>query len=85
MTDESLQIRKFILRNFLFSEDEAALSSTGSLIASGTIDSTGVLELIMFIEESFGIKVADEEMIPDNLDSVEKMVSYVRRKRAVAE
>jgi acyl carrier protein len=82
MTSDSRQIRDFILRNFLFSEDDGSLSDTGSLIASGTIDSTGVLELIMFIEETFNIKVADEEMIPDNLDSIDKIVGYVRRKRS---
>jgi acyl carrier protein len=79
---ESQQIRNFILKNFLFSEDDGSLSNTGSLIASGTIDSTGVLELIMFIEETFHIKVAEEEMIPDNLDSVDKIAGYVHRKRS---
>ena len=81
MVDESQQVRNFILKNFLFSEDDGSLSNVGSLIASGVIDSTGVLELIMFIEETFQISVAEEEMIPDNLDSVEKIVGYVRRKR----
>ena len=80
--DESRQIRNFILKNFLFSEDEGSLLDDASLIASGAIDSTGVLELIMFIEECFQIKVADEEMIPENLDSVQKIVSYVRGKRS---
>jgi acyl carrier protein len=80
--DESLQIRNFILKNFLFSEDEGSLSDEDSLIASGAIDSTGVLELIMFIEETFQIKVADEEMIPDNLDSVQKIIGYLHGKRS---
>jgi len=78
--DELQQVRNFILKNFLFSEDEGSLSNEGSLIASGAIDSTGVLELIMFIEETFQIKVDEEEMIPDNLDSVEKIIAYVHRK-----
>ena len=80
--DESRLVRNFILKNFLFSEDESVLKNDGSLIASGAIDSTGVLELIMFVEQTFGIKVADEEMIPENLDSVEKIIGYVNRKKA---
>jgi len=80
--DEARQVRNFILKNFLFSEDEGSLSDEGSLIASGAIDSTGVLELIMYIEESFQIKVAEEEMVPENLDSVRKIIDYVHRKRA---
>ncbi|MGH8863060.1 MAG: acyl carrier protein [Burkholderiales bacterium] len=80
--DDTQQVRNFILKNFLFSEEARALSDSGSLIASGAIDSTGVLELIMFIEETFRFKVADEEMIPDNLDSVEKIIGYVRRRRS---
>jgi acyl carrier protein len=80
--DESRQVRNFILKNFLFSEDDGSFSNTGSLIAGGTIDSTGVLELIMFIEETFHIKVAEEEMIPENLDSVEKIIGYLHRKRS---
>jgi acyl carrier protein len=79
--DESRLVRNFILKNFLFSEDEGALTDDGSLIASGAIDSTGVLELIMFVEQTFGISVAEEEMVPQNLDSVEKIVAYVRHKK----
>ena len=79
--DESRLVRNFILKNFLFSEDEGTLTDDGSLIASGAIDSTGVLELIMFVEQTFGISVAEEEMVPQNLDSVEKIVAYVRHKK----
>lgn len=77
------QIRQFILANYLFTEDEGKLSDPESLMGSGTVDSTGILELIMFLEEAFGIKIADEEMIPANLDSVLKVVSFVERKRAI--
>ena len=80
--DESKLIRNFILKNFLFSEDEKALPDDNSLIASGAIDSTGVLELIMFVEETFKIKVAEEEMVPENLDSVIKIVHFLQRKRS---
>jgi acyl carrier protein len=74
------QVRIFILNNYLFSDDQARLSDSESLMRGGTLDSTGVLELIMFMEETFVIKVADDEMIPANLDSVQSIVSYVERK-----
>lgn len=76
------QVRKFVLNNYLFTEDDSRLSDTESLMQSGTMDSTGILELIMFLEETFGIKVADEEMIPANLDSVQNVVSFLERKLA---
>ena len=77
-------VRQFILGNYLFSSDETALQDDTSLIAQGTIDSTGVLELIMHLEEHFGIKVQDEEMLPENLDSVTRIVAFIERKRASA-
>lgn len=85
MTEQRRQLRAYILKNFLFSEDETALSDSGSLIADGVIDSTGVLELIMFLEENFGIPVAEEEMVPDNLDSVDRILAFVRRKSSAPE
>jgi acyl carrier protein len=51
-------------------------------MSSGTLDSTGILELIMFVEERFGLKVADEEMLPENFDSVNAIASFIARKRA---
>lgn len=74
-------VRQYILKNYLFSTDESALKDNVSLMQAGVIDSTGVLELIMFLEEQFGVKVADEEMTPENLDSVERIVAFVGRKR----
>jgi acyl carrier protein len=74
-------IRQFILKNYLFSTDDNALKNDVSLMQAGIIDSTGVLELIMFLEEQFGVKVADEEMTPENLDSVDRIVGFVDRKR----
>lgn len=76
------QVRQFILNNYLFTNDDSKLSDSASLMQTGTMDSTGILELIMFLEENFGIKVADDEMIPANLDSVDNVVSYVERKAA---
>ena len=77
-------IRRYVLENFLFSDDEAALQDGASFLEAGIIDSTGVLEIILFIEETFGFKVKDEEMLPENLDSIDNLVAFVQRKQAVA-
>jgi acyl carrier protein len=76
-------IRQYILGNLLFTEDESALQDNDSFLDSGIIDSTGVLEIILFVEETFGIKVNDDEMLPVNLDSVDNLVAFVNRKQAV--
>lgn len=76
------QVRDFVLTNYLFSDDQGKLSDSESLIQSGAMDSTGILELIMFLEEKFAIKVADEEMVPANLDSILSVVGFVERKQA---
>ncbi len=77
------RVRKYIVHNFYVPES-AALSDESSLLDLGIIDSTGVLELIGFIEREFGIQVADEEMVPDNLDSIERVSAYVERKQTNA-
>ena len=78
------QIRAFILENYLFTSDTAALGLDDSLLSRGIVDSTDMLEIIFFIEEQLGVKVKDEEMIPDNLDSVSKIASFVTSKRKAA-
>lgn len=78
------QVRAFILENYLFTVDTSALGLDDSLLGRGIVDSTGMLEIIFFIEEQLGVKVKDEEMIPDNLDSVNKIVSFVSSKRRAA-
>ncbi len=75
-------VRNYILENFMFTTDASALNNADSFLERGLIDSTGILELIFFIEQQFKIKVADKEMIPENLDSVNNIVAYVERKRA---
>jgi acyl carrier protein len=77
------QIRQFILTSFLFTGDEGALQNSDSLLDKGMIDSTGVLELVAFLEEQFGISVNDDDLNPENLDSVDRIVSFVGRKQAV--
>ncbi|MGD9597410.1 MAG: acyl carrier protein [Steroidobacteraceae bacterium] len=72
--------RQYILENFLFSNDPSQLGYDDSFLERGLIDSTGMLEVIMFLEETFGVKVDDEEMVPANLDSVSKIAALVQRK-----
>lgn len=76
------QVRDYILENYLFTDDQSALNNEDSFLDKGILDSTGILEVIYFIEEDFGIKVEDEEMIPENLDSVDRIVAFVDRKQA---
>jgi len=75
-------IKHYVLENFLFSDDASALDNHASLIRTGVLDSTGVHELVLFIEEQFGVVVAPEEMVPDNFDSIEAVDRFVSRKRA---
>ena len=86
MKRESLlqRIQKFILENYLFTDDASALGVDDSLLGRGIVDSTGMLEIIMFIEEQLGVMVKDEEMIPENLDSVSRIAAFVESKRKVA-
>ncbi|MEZ5532102.1 MAG: acyl carrier protein [Steroidobacteraceae bacterium] len=76
------QVRQYILENFLFSTDTSLLGMDDSFLGRGLIDSTGMLEVLLFLEETFGIKVADNEMVPENLDSVNRIAAFVARKKA---
>lgn len=75
------QIRNFILENFMIGRPAEELGDDDSLLDKGIIDSTGVLELVNFIESNFGFSVADEELVPENLDSVNRIADYIRRKK----
>lgn len=79
MTIEST-VRSYVLENYLFTDVESELDSNDSFLEKGIIDSTGVLEIILFLEEEFFIKVRDQEMIPDNLDSVSNIVNFIKKK-----
>jgi acyl carrier protein len=74
------EIREFVKENFLIGQDGAVLEGNTSFLDNGLIDSTGVLELVNFMENRYGIKVADEELIPDNLDSINQLVGFITRK-----
>lgn len=73
------RIRKFILENFILDGDEI-LGDEDSLLEKGIIDSTGVLELVAFIEENYSFKIKDEELVPENLDSIKNISQYVQNK-----
>ncbi|MCU7845672.1 MAG: acyl carrier protein [Candidatus Thiodiazotropha sp. (ex Monitilora ramsayi)] len=74
------KVRNYILENYLFTDDQAALNSTDSFLDKGVLDSTGILEVIYFLEDEFRIKIADEEMIPENLDSVNNIIAFIDQK-----
>lgn len=78
------QIRDFVTSNF-YVADPATLEDRTSLLDQGVIDSTGVLEVIMFVEATFGMTVEDSEMLPENLDSIERIAAFVARKTSQAE
>lgn len=73
-------IRQFLAENFILDEGGADLGVDESLTESGVLDSMGVLELITFIEERFGFSVPDEDTLPENLDSVSRLVAYIERR-----
>ena len=84
MTGEvSAQLREFILTSFLFGDADRMPAESDSLLQAGVLDSTGVLELIEFLESEFAIAVEDHETVPANLDSISGVVAFVASKRAV--
>jgi len=78
--DTKKKIREFIVETFLFGADDAQLEDGDSLLESGVIDSTGVLELVGFLEEEFEIEVKDEELVPENLDSIDNLAAFIAKK-----
>lgn len=76
------KVREYIIENFLFGDGEPLADDTMSLLDGGIIDSVGVMELVAFLEQEFGLKVADEDLVPENLDSVANLVRFIDRKRA---
>ena len=78
------QIRSYILESFLYTSDQAKLRNEDSFLEEGILDSTGILELLMFVEETFGVQVDDEEVIPENFDSVDRLKQYLLQKTGEA-
>lgn len=79
--DTLTRVREFVTRNF-FVSDATRLTDAASLLDLGVVDSTGVLEIIGFVERDFGLAVEDDEIVPANLDSIERIATYVERKLA---
>jgi acyl carrier protein len=79
VTSVEAKVRGYILENLLFSSNDAELPNDASLLERGIIDSTGVLEIILFLEEEFGVHIKAEEMLPENFDSVDNIVRFVDR------
>ena len=74
------ELRKFIQDNFMFGVENIELSAEDSLMDKGVIDSTGVLELITFLEQRYAITIADSELVPENLDSINALTRFIERK-----
>ncbi len=77
-------VRGFLAENFILDDGGASLDANESLTQSGVLDSMGVLELIMFIEQQYGVTIPDEDTLPENLDSVNRIVNYVSGRLALA-
>ncbi len=77
--DIQAQIRDYIAQNLLFSDDGFGYSDDASFLEEGIVDSVGIMELVMFLEENFGLTVDDEDLTPDNFDSVNKLAAYIKR------
>jgi acyl carrier protein len=82
MSDIAQDIKEFVVSNFLYGQDGQSLPSDQSFLDNGIVDSTGILELVAFLEQRFGIAVADRELLPENLDSVQNAAAFVSRKLA---
>ena len=70
-------LRKYILENYLFTEDDSELDNNDSFLDLGIIDSTGIMEVVLFIEMEFDIEVDDEELLPENLDTINNLVKFI--------
>ena len=73
------KLRAFIVENFLFGNEDGVKDDT-SFLDEGVIDSTGILEMVSFLEEEFSIHVEDEELVPENLGSIDNVVAYLTKK-----
>lgn len=74
------KLRHFILENYLFTDDQSALKDDDSFLDGGILDSMGILELIEYLDEGLGIKVEGDELVPDNLDSINSLIKFISAK-----
>jgi acyl carrier protein len=80
MNNVLARVRAFIEENFLFRSDVSDLADSDSLLENGVMDSTGILELVAFLESDFEIQMTDAEIVPDNLDSIAAIAAFLDRK-----
>jgi len=78
------RIRDYIIESFLFGDAEPLATDHQSLLDSGIVDSTGMMALVAFLEGDLGLSIDDEELVPENLDSIDNLVAFVERKQAAA-
>jgi acyl carrier protein len=74
------KIKDFIAKNLLYSDNGFHYSDDASFLQEGIVDSAGTMELVAFVEEELGVEVKDNEIVPDNFDSIKQLASFVRRK-----
>ena len=80
MADRQHELRQFVVDTFLFGHDDERLSNSDSFLEIGVIDSTGIMELVSFLEQRYQITIRDDELIPANLDSIDQLVRFVSHK-----
>jgi acyl carrier protein len=84
MNEVMARVRTFIEENFLFRSEVSALADSDSLLENGVMDSTGILELVAFLESDFSIQMTDADIVPDNLDSIAAIGAFLERKLGAA-
>ncbi|HHS84028.1 MAG TPA: acyl carrier protein [Gammaproteobacteria bacterium] len=82
MAEAKAAVKEYISENFLMGQNDINLGDETSFLELGLLDSTGVIELVSFLEEEFGIQVEDDEITPENLDTLNRISSYIERKSA---
>jgi acyl carrier protein len=85
MADYECELRQFVVDNFLFGREDGCLANSDSFLQLGIIDSTGIMELVSFLEQRYQITIQDEELIPQNLDSITRLVQFVSHKIEVVD
>lgn len=84
MDNPATEIKDFIVQNFLFGQNAEALAEDQSFLETGIVDSTGMLELVGFVEQRYGISIADRELVPENLDSLRNISRFILAKQAAS-
>ena len=80
MNEIKSEIKEYIIENFLFGDRDTLIEDDDSFMESGILDSTGILELITFIEDRYDIKLDDDEILPENLDSLNNLETFIKKK-----